>query len=171
MRLLSVGIPMIWLMIFSVAADVDFEKHFDYEAEFNRILDTRTEILNRAYFGNEDCECELREILAEPLLGEDIMNIRGTGDTELENVIGYEILDYELLSQDHGGAVIRAVIRWQEGDADEGGKQEPGYEYTVILQHTRDGGIKMSGFFLEAEVTASFFVKNFFVFLIKKRGN
>lgn len=156
MRLLSVGIPVIWLMIFSVAADIDFEKHCDYEAELNRILDSRTEILNRAYFGGEDCASELREILAEPLLGEDIENIRGTGDTELENVTGYEILDYELLSQDHGGAVIRAVIRWEEDGDEEGRKPEPGYEYTVILQHTPDGEIKMSGFFLEAEVTASF---------------
>ena len=58
MRLLSVGIPVIWLMIFSVAADVDFEKKYDYETELNRILDTRTEILNSAYFENRDCTAE-----------------------------------------------------------------------------------------------------------------
>ena len=154
MRLLSVGIPVIWLMIFSVAADVDFEKKYDYETELNRILNTRTEILNSAYFENRDCTAELREILAEPLLSQDIENIRSTGNTELEKVTGYEILDYELLSQDYGGAVIRAVIRWTEEDSD---GPQPGYEYTVILQHTSDGGIKMSGFYLEAEVTASFF--------------
>ena len=155
MKLLSVGIPVIWLMIFSVAADIELEKTYDYESELNRILNTRIELLDQSYYGDKNVENELKEILAEPLLSRDLESIDKNRDTDIERVTGFEILEYQLLSRDHGGAVIRAVIRWTEEYEDE----DPGgcFEYTVILQHTSEGKVKMSGFYEEAEIFPSFF--------------
>lgn len=148
MRLLSVGIPVIWLMIFSIALDIDFEKGYDYKEEMVRILDKRTEIISRSCFEQVDYEGELKKILEEPLLSRDIENLKSVKDTEIERISGYEILDYELLSQDHGGAVIRAALRWLgEEMAD-----DEGYEYTVVLQHTADGETKMSEFYPEVKL-------------------
>ena len=100
MRLLSVGIPVIWLMIFSIALDIDFEKGYDYKEEMVRILDKRTEIISRSCFEQVDYEGELKKILEEPLLSRDIENLKSVKDTEIERISGYEILDYELLSQE-----------------------------------------------------------------------
>lgn len=154
MKLLSVAIPVIWLMIFSVAADIELENTYDYEAELNRILDTRIELLNQSYYGHCDVKDELKEILAEPLLSQDLENFNDNTDTDLEKVTGFEVKEYQLLSQDFDGAVIRAVIEWQESE--KGGES---CEYTVIFQHTSEGKVKMSGFYEEAEISASFCAK------------
>ena len=154
MKLLSVSIPVIWLMIFSVAADLELENTYDYEAELNRILDTRIELLNQSYYGCNGVEEGLKEILAEPLLSQDLENLKRYEDTDIERISGFEIVEYQLLSLDHGGAVIRAVIKWREDGEDPG----PDFEYTVILQHTSEGKVKMSGFYREAEISAFFCV-------------
>ncbi|MBQ4339834.1 MAG: hypothetical protein IJC41_02420 [Firmicutes bacterium] len=157
MKLLSVGIPVIWLMIFSVAADIELEKTYDYESELNRILDMRIELLDQSYYGDENVEDELEEILAEPLLSRDLESIEENRDTDLERVTGFEILEFQLLSRDQGGVVIRTVIRWTEED--ESADPEGCFEYTVILQHTSEGKVKMSGFYQEAEIFPPFLCK------------
>lgn len=143
MKLLSVTIPVIWLMIFSVAADIDTENKYDYKTELNKALNLRTELLNQAYCDGKKVENGLKTVLTDPLLKNDIENIECTENTEVEPVMGFEIVEYELLDENHEGAVVRAVIRW-DMNASEQPVNFIGDEYTIVFQHSADGTLKMS---------------------------
>lgn len=126
-------LPLLLILVLSVFSG------FRYGPEretVKRLLTERTTVLQQAYYDNtdeEEIERHLVRIETQPLLGEDILSLRETKNTDIDKVVHMEIMDIRQIKRLYSFHTYQIRICWYMNGAK--GNYKEILNYHVVMKY------------------------------------